>query len=128
MIAATAITAGGLVLVAPPAWGKAPIFVSAPNPADIVTRHISFADLNLASAAGEVTLNRRVDVAVSGLCSDATGGDDGSLTVKSATQRCHSSAWNQARPQIGQAVQRARDLAFRGSSLLAAVEITIQIP
>lgn len=127
MVAATAITAGGLVLLAPPAWGKAPIFVSAPNPAEIVTRHIGYADLNLASAAGEQTLNRRVGVAVSNLCSEVTGAEDGSLTAKFADRRCRSSAWNQAGPQIGRAVQRARDIASTGSSMLGAVAITIQI-
>src|SRR5207237_3322231 len=125
MGAAIAIATGGAALSASPASGKPPIVVTAPDPADVVTRHIGYSDLNLASPAGERTLSRRVDAAVSGLCSEAIGGDDGSPMVKFATQRCSNSALNQARPQIGLAVQRARDIAWTGSSSLAAAAIFI---
>ena len=125
--AAIAIVTGGAALLASPASGKSPIVVTAPDSADVVTRHIGYADLNLASTAGERALNLRVDAAVSGLCLDAMGGNDGSPMVKFATQRCSNSALNQARPQIGQAVQRARDIAWTGASSLAAVAITISV-
>jgi UrcA family protein len=121
-----ALTLGGLFLIAPPASAKAPILVVAP--AEIVTRHITYADLNLASAAGERTLNRRVGSAVSELCAEATGGFDGSLTAKVATIRCGNSAWDQARPQIDRAVGRARDVAATGTSTIPAAAITIVIP
>jgi UrcA family protein len=128
MAAATAITAGGLVFMTPPAAGKAPIVVTAPDPADVVTRHIGYADLNLASQVGERTLNRRVDGAVNNLCSEAMGGDDGSMATKIAERRCYNSGWNQARPQIVRAVQRAQDINSTGSSSLAAAAITLSIP
>lgn len=121
-----ALTLGGLVLIAPPASARAPILVVAP--AEIVSRHITYADLNLASAAGERTLNRRVGSAVSELCSEATGGFNGSLTVKIAAIRCNKSAWGQARPQIDRAVGRARDMAATGTSTIPAAAITIVIP
>lgn len=128
MAAAAAITAGGLVLMAPPATGRPPIFVTAPNPADIVTRHIGYADLNLASAAGERTLNRRVGGAVNSLCLEVIGGYDGSMQSMSAESYCASSTWNQARPQIARAVQRAHEIASTGSSTLAVAAITLSVP
>src|SRR5215218_7262630 len=70
--AAIAVTVGAFAIVAPPAHGKSRPVVVVANP-DIVTRHIGYADLNLASSAGEVTLNRRVGGAISGLCQEATG-------------------------------------------------------
>jgi UrcA family protein len=127
MAAVTAITAGGLVFMTPPAAGKAPIVVTAPDPADVVTRHIGYADLNLASAAGERTLNRRVGGAVIDLCAEVIGDYNRSLT-DNVKLRCSSSAWNQARPQIAQAVQRAREIALTGASSLAAAAITLSVP
>lgn len=109
-----------------PAVGKAPIVVAAP--AEIVTRHISYADLNLATSAGERTLNYRVASAVNGLCDDATGGNDGSFVFKVSMKRCSSSGWFQAQPQIDRAVQRARQLAATGATSLAAAAITISLP
>jgi UrcA family protein len=123
--AAAGITAAGLFLVAPPASGKErPVVVTAP--ADILVRRISFADLNLASAAGERTLNRRVGEAVADLCLEATSGGLGIFTP--FMMKCEKRAWSQARPQIGRAVQRAHDIASTGSSPIAAVAITIAIP
>ena len=126
--ATTAITVAGLVLLAPPASGKSPILVVGPNPEDVVSRHISYADLNLASAAGERALDGRVGTAVSSLCSEATGGDNGSLTGKLLTHRCSNFAWDQARPQISLAVQRAHEFASTGTSSIAAVAITVSLP
>ena len=124
---AVAITVGGLFLVAPPASGKSPpIVVTAPDDY-VVVRHISYADLNLASATGERTLNRRVDGAVSDLCLDATGGNDGSFSFKSNMMKCDNRAWGEARPQIARAVQRAHDIASTGTSSIAATAITISL-
>lgn len=121
--AAVLVTSGVFALVAPPAFGKAPVLVTAP--ADVVSRHINYADLDLASSAGEVTLNRRVGGAVGSLCHEATGGPDGNFMTTIANRKCRTSAWNQARPQIAQATQRARDIASTGVSPIAAAAITI---
>jgi UrcA family protein len=123
---AAAITLGGLFLVASPASGKAPIVVTAPDD-NVVVRRISYADLNLASATGASTLNRRVNGAVSDLCSEATGGDDGSFNFKFNMMKCDGRAWGEARPQIARAVQRARDIASTGASPIAAAAITISL-
>ena len=122
--AAVLLASGVFMLVAPPAYGKErPVLVVAKP--DILTRHISFADLNLASSSGERTLNSRVGGAIGGLCSEATGGGDSSFTTTLAKRKCSDSAWGQARPQIARATQRARDMASTGVSPIAAAAITI---
>jgi UrcA family protein len=123
---AVAITVGGLFGVATPASGKVPIVVTAPDE-NVVARHISYADLNLASATGERTLIRRVDGAVGDLCLEATGGNDGSFSFKSNMMKCDNRAWGEARPQIARAVQRAHDIASTGTSPIAAAAITISL-
>ena len=124
MCAAVALTAGGLVVLSPPALGKEkPVVVVAPVD-QAPTRRISYADLDLASLAGETTLNRRVRGAVSSVCNEAVGPSP----VLYAEQACRKFAWSGARPQIADAVQRARDIASRGFSPIAATSITIVTP
>ena len=122
--ASIAVTATALPLVAPPAFGKTPIFVKAPQ--DIVTRRISYDDLNLASVPGERALSHRVRAGVKSLCVEATGAQDASYSSESS--RCRNSAWHEAGPQISRAIQRARELASTGTSSLAASAIVISIP
>jgi len=127
--AAVALTAGGILALAGPARGKSPqtYVVTAPSP-DTVSRHITYADLNLASSAGQSTLVHRVRYGVSDLCNEVTGGNDGSNTYKVHVMTCSTSAWNQANPQIERAVQRAREIASTGSSTIAAAALTISVP
>lgn len=120
---AVAITTSSFVLVCTPLYAKSPVVVVA-NP-DFVTRRINYADLNLASSSGEVTLNRRVGGAIKGLCLEATGDDHGMMHF--ANVKCRTAAWKQARPQIASAAQRARDIALTGTSTIAAVAITINL-
>jgi UrcA family protein len=122
--AAVVLASGVFVLVASPAHGKPVVVVANP---DIVTRHISFSDLNLASGSGERTLNHRVGGAIGELCSEATGGEDGSFLTRLEKTACSKTAWGQAGPQIAQATQRARDIASTGASPLAAAAITINL-
>jgi UrcA family protein len=125
--AAVAITFGGLTVLAQPAYGKSgPVVVIAPS--NIVSRYISYVDLNLANSAGELTLNRRVGGAVTGLCLEATGGDDRNFMTANAAKNCRNSAWAGARPQIARAVQRSQDIASTGVSSIAAAVITIALP
>jgi len=124
--AAVVLASGVFMLVAPPAYGKERPVIVVANP-DILTRHISFADLNLASLSGERTLNSRVVGAINGLCSEATGGEDGNFMSTLANRKCSNSAWSLARPQIAQATKRARDIAFTGVSPIAASAITIDL-
>jgi UrcA family protein len=122
-----AVTAAALFAVASPSVAQPPsVFVTAP--ADVVTRHISYADLNLASVAGERALDHRVGGAVSDLCLDATGGNDGSPDFKFSMKRCSGFAWKEARPQMDRAIQRARQIASTGSSSITAAALTISLP
>jgi UrcA family protein len=122
--AAVAVTATSFVLVSTPLHAKSPIVVVV-NPDDIVTRHISYADLNLASVAGERTLEHRVGSAIKSLCEEATG--DSFTSLSRSYPKCRTSAWGQARPQLANAAQRARDIALTGTSTIAAVAITIDL-
>jgi UrcA family protein len=125
LCAAIAAVSGGLFLAAPPAFGRSgPILVTAAPPEEIVVRHVSYADLNLAAEAGLRTLNRRVDVAVTDLCADANGGNDGSTKFKYSMKKCSNVAWNDARPQIMRAVQ----LASSGQTAITAAALTIALP
>ena len=122
--AAVVLASGVFVLVASPAHSKPVVVVANP---DTLTRHISFADLNLASGSGELTLNRRVGGAIGGLCSEAVGGEDSNFMTRLEKTACTKTAWSQARPQIAQVTQRARDIASTGVSPIAAAAITIDL-
>jgi UrcA family protein len=129
LCAAIAAASGGLFLAASPAFGRSgPIFVTATPPEELVVRHVSYADLNLAVDAGQRTLNRRVGSAVSDLCTEAGGGNDGSTAFKYSMIRCSNFAWNDARPQIQRAVQRSRELALTGKTAIAATSLIISLP
>jgi UrcA family protein len=111
--------------VGSPASGKGgPILVNAP-PDDVISRHISYADLNLVSAAGEQKLQGRVRHAVNGLCFEAAGGFDEPLMFSTAEARCTQASWEAAQPQIRSAVMRAREIAATGKSSIVAAALTI---
>ena len=123
--AAIAVFVGAAGLASPASGKTVPIVVNAPP--DIVIRHVSYADLNLAVPAAERTLVGRVRMAVNALCGEITGGSDGSWMGQRSLNTCNDSGWNQARPQIGLAVQRARDIAMTGTSSIAAAALTISV-
>ena len=122
--AAVLLTTGVFGLVASPAHSKAGAVFVVANP-NVVTRHVSFSDLNLASAAGEQTLNNRVVGVVRSLCDETTGGLDGNYITANFYAKCRRSAWAQARPQIALATQRAREIASTGTSPIAGAAITV---
>jgi UrcA family protein len=93
------------------------------NSEEFVTRRISYADLNLAVAAGERTLNRRIDGAITGVCDDAVGGRSTTFSYRD----CNNAAWREAAPQIALAVQRAHEMATIGTSSIATAAITISV-
>lgn len=81
---------------------------------------VSYADLNLASAAGERTLNRRVGGAVRNVCAPQA--------EAIAQLNCRNFAWRGARPQIDRAVTRASQMAANGVSSIAPVAIVVAAP
>ena len=125
--AAAAVTIGTFIVVAPPSYGKSGTVVVVADP-DPVVRRISYADLDLASAAGESTLHRRVGGAIRSLCTEAVGPPGMSIETKLADMNCRRSANEQAEPQMANAVQRARDIAMHGSSTIVATAISIVLP
>lgn len=123
------VTVASLSVLGSPAVAKGrPILVNAPAEEEVVARHIGYADLNLAAAAGEQALIVRVDSAVNGLCDEAQGGRDRSFMFNLAQTRCVRATWEQARPQIDLALQRAREIASTGKSSIAAAALTITVP
>jgi UrcA family protein len=123
LLAACAITLGGLAIAAPAIAKEKPVVVTAPQD-EVPTRRVSYRDLNLATPLGEKTLFSRVGYAVKGVCNEATG----SNAEFYAEMSCRKGAWSGARPQIAQAIQRAHELAQFGTSSIPAVAITIAFP
>lgn len=121
--AAAAITTAALgVTLSPAAFGKTPIEVTGEK-LDERTRIVSYADLNLASEAGERTLDRRVRGAVRYVCSDLKAAH-----VWHRYQACRTFAWRGATPQMEQAISRARDIAANGRSDIPPVTLAIAVP
>jgi UrcA family protein len=119
--ASVAITGAGMIAMAPEALAKEQTAtVTAINDPDVITRRISYADLNLASLQGETTLNRRVGAAVGSLCYEMFPG-----APSFWNNRCRNTVLNDARPQMESAVMRAREIAKLGRSSLAATAITL---
>lgn len=122
LCAAFAITGAGLIVMAAPSHARdRPIIVEG-QPTDVISKRVSFADLNLASVQGERTLYRRVGNAVGWVCRQAVP-----TPILYERQGCSSASWEDAAPQIDRAIQRAREMAANGSSSIAATAITISV-
>jgi UrcA family protein len=91
-----------------------------PDDAEVLTERVPYADLNLASAAGERTLIMRVRGAARRICAPQM---DSHPYIN-----CRGFAWRGAKPQIDRAVARARELASSGTSSIPPVAIVIAIP
>ena len=126
MCGATLVAAVAIGTVAYPLEARAagPTLEVVAHPEDFVVRRVSYADLNLASAPGERTLNRRVAGAVMDVCNEAVGGNSTDLVYRD----CATGAWQGARPQISLALQRAHEIATTGSSSIATVAIAVGAP
>ena len=124
----TTLAASFVALGSTPAAGKSPpIFVQG-QPDDVITRHVSYADLNLARPDGARALMTRVGSAVNGLCGQVAASRDVSIMTGVAANRCSRASWSQARPQIDVALQRAREIAMTGRSSIAATALVISAP
>ena len=114
-IAALAIGASAFP-AAPTQARTAPVVVTA----DLPTRHVSYADLNLAALDGQRVLHTRLDSAVNGVCTDG-----GFPATELGFVECRLHAWSGVRPQVANAIQRATDIATTGHSALPVAAITI---
>jgi len=92
------------------------------QPEDVRSEQVSYSDLNLAERRDERRLHSRVGKAVRHVCLFETGRHG---LQSNGYYRCADGAWDGARPQIAQAVTRAREVASRGESSIAATAITI---
>ena len=127
-LAAAAVTIGGLFLPFSSATAKeGPVVVTAPEPADLVVRRVSYGDLDLALPDGRSTLRDRVGFAVGDVCAEANLFDNGSPEFKTGLLKCSNAAWSSARPQIARAIQRANHIAARGWSPVATATISISV-
>lgn len=104
--------------VAVPAEAKRPILVTGPS-SGVITKEVSYRDLDLASRSGERKFTRRVASAVSEVCNDLNP------TSRVHIQNvCRSEAWRGVRPLIKQAVRRSHQFAASNRALVAVGAIT----
>jgi UrcA family protein len=94
---------------APALAQEATIVVQTAPPANMRIERVSYRDLNLATKAGEQSLQRRVNQAVERVCLQDKGRWYG--LGEPAYTYCTWGAWERARPQMVGAVHRARQLA-----------------
>ena len=124
MFAAIALTAAGVVVVSQPAFAQEQPLEVIGERQDNPTRRVTYADLDLASLAGQKSLKGRVSRAVTSVCDEAVGPN----ADFHAEHACRSGAWSGAAPQMTLAFQRAREIAATGSSSIAAVTIRVVLP
>jgi UrcA family protein len=119
MDGAAVICAAAIALTITPADGRTlqPVVVTAEDN-DLVVREVKFADLNLASMNDQRVLQLRVTSAVRDACGEAVGHDD-----EWNYRYCYVGAWQDARPQIARAVNRARQIALSGTSTITAAAV-----
>ena len=118
------VTASLLIATAAFAAGQdGPVVVYAEPQQNVRTERITYADLDLNQRNHQRKLNLRVAGAVKRVClyEDRSGLQDGGY------YRCADDAWGDARPQIAQAVTRAREIALTGKSSIAVAAITISV-
>ena len=119
------VTASLLVATAASAAAQdKPVVVYAGPQENTRTEHVTYRDLDLSQRKDEKKLNLRVAGAVKRVClfeNTRPGLQDHGYYV------CSDDAWDQARPQIAQAVDRAKQLAMTGQTSLAENSITINV-
>lgn len=120
ILAAISVPLGILALAAPAVAQDRTVLVTAPSE-DMLIRRVSYRDLNLATSRGEKILVTRVGFAVKDLCLESVGPGANFY----AEYGCRGDVWSGARPQIKQAVRRAREVAQFGSSTIPAVAISL---
>lgn len=118
--AAIAITTGGFVTTATPAFAAPQMVVQAPS--DVPVRLVRFGDLDLTVASGRKLLHRRVASAVGEVCE----GSESYATFQS-DGFCRTAAWKRADPQIASAIERAQLFAANGLTGSADQAIVITL-
>ena len=114
--AAVIVGAAGAALAQPPEGAT----VIGQRAEEGMSARVSYRDLNLASLAGEQTLNRRVGGAARFVCEPGPA----ALNDRGFSD-CVTYAWKGAKPQIALAVQRAHEIAMTGTSSIPLVAIAV---
>ena len=114
--AAVALTTGGFVVTATPAFASPQVVVR--GQADIPVRLVRYADLDLTAKSGQKLLQRRVGAAVHAVCEGSA-----SYATFQSEGFCKTAAWNRARPQIAQAIDDAGRLAANGLKASGVIAI-----
>jgi UrcA family protein len=114
------MTVSGLLLfaAAPPALADAPVGTNIRT--NVADRHVDYANLDLASGAGQETLRARVYAAASEMC--ATTSDKSELFAQRA---CEAAARRDLDAQIAHAIKVA---SATGAKPTPAAAITIALP
>ena len=99
-----------------------PVVVYGEPQENVRSERVTYADVDLATATGERTLVRRVSGAVKRVCLYEPGLAE---AMDRGYRVCADGAWDGARPQIAQAVTRAKEIAMTGKSSIAATAIRI---
>ena len=95
------------------------VVVAEPEPA--ATRRVSYADLDLTSAAGEKTLIRRIRTAVKQVCAVEVG----PMSLFYVEYSCRKLTWRDTEPLVNSAISHARQMAGGGRSDIAASVIVV---
>jgi UrcA family protein len=91
---------------------------------EIVTRSVTYSDLDLASDAGQSALNRRLARAVNDVCGTPYIGD---LNEVRHVNKCRKEAWRGTRTQVALAVMSAkRRLASRDDTNIQQVRVEMR--
>ena len=130
LCAAVAMTTVTVLAASPAVARSKPVVVTAQRTSDLPTQRVSFADLNLAAAQDQKALDRRVGAAVKQVCVASGHTIEQNLKARASFAGCSDSAWNEARPQIVAAIDRAQALALNGNGAVAvgSLAITISAP
>jgi UrcA family protein len=91
---------------------------------EVVTKSVKYSDLDLASEAGQATLDRRLSQAVNYVCGTAMIGD---LNEVRQVSKCRKEAWRGTRTQVALAVMSAkRRLASRDNTNIQQVRVEMR--
>lgn len=99
-----------------------PVVVTAEPAATPATRRVAYGDLNLATQIGESALARRVSSAVKEVCRQELGPSP----LYYAQTSCRMVTWSDTKPQVAQAIARARGMAAVGAPGFVAAAIVVK--
>ena len=111
-----------LIAEAKPVSERPVVVTAEPAPA-ATTRRVAYADLNLTTQMGERALVRRVSGAVKQVCLEELGPSP----LYYAETDCRMVTWRETKPQVAQAIARARGMATVGSSEVVAGAIVVRV-